>query len=339
MKESVKAIMIGLGNTGKDMVEYMTSHGVDIVGAVDMDPALKGVQLKELVNCDVPDLVVSDNLEETLEKTEADIALVCTVSLLEDLFETALSCLNHGVNVLTTAEKALSPAYNPNKEMVTVLDQAAKKNNVTMLASGVQDILWVTLANVLSGLCSDIKEIHGLNYALIDGFGPFCLEEAFVGKKVEDFRQGEQLNDDFNYALSVVAEALKLNIIEEETKVSPIICKDDVYSEVAEVSVKKGEIIGVLTNTTIKTAEGITLCADFYEKLREAGDTEKNEWSIIGTPSLTLTMDEMYGEYTTCTTILNRIPDVINAAPGYVSVASMPVPKYHAHPMHYYVER
>ena len=338
MDKKIKAIMVGLGNTGIPMVQYMHEHGIEITGAVDIDKSLKGKRLSELTGIEGLDLAISDNIEEVLRSADADIALICTVSLVEDLYDTALACLNHGVNVLTTAEKAFSPGYNGNRKLIEALSEAALSHNVTMYASGVQDVLWVTFATVLSGLCSHIDEIHGTNYALIDGFGPLCLEEAFVGKKVEEFEEGEQLNDDFNYALNEVALALDLTVVSEETRISPIICREDVYSPEAGVHVKAGEIIGGLTSTTMETEEGVRLAADFHEKLREEGDTEKNEWVIKGSPSLRLTMDEMYGEYTTCTTVLNRIADVINADAGYISAAQMPAPRYHAHSMEKYVK-
>ena len=338
MSTPLKAIIIGLGNTGIPVAQYMLQHHVQIVGAVDLAPALQGRTLAEVLQMECEDVRVSGDLEETLNGTKADIAVISTVSLLEQVYDTALLCLNHGVNVITTAEKAFCPAYNKRKDLVKNLDDAAKAHGVTMYASGVQDILWVCFATMLSGLCNRIERIHGVNYALIDGFGPLCLEEAFVGKKAEEFKTGQQLNDDFNYALYALAETLRLTVTSEETLVKPILAKSDVYSQEAGVRVAKGDIIGVLTNTTMRTEEGIELCADFYEKLREDGDTEKNEWEIQGEPSLKLTMDEMYGGYTTCTTLVNRIPDVISAAPGYVSTAVMPVPQYHAKPMEEYLK-
>lgn len=330
MGKELKAVMVGIGNTGMQAVEYMVQHGVTIVGAVDVREELFGKKLTDVVETEVPEIVISNQLKETLQETRPDIAVICTVSLLEDLYETAYTCLECGVNVITTAEKAFCPGYNPNKELVTSLDKIAKEKNVTMYASGVQDVLWVSFALTLSSLCNKVDRIHGVNYALIDGFGPLCLEEAFVGKKPEEFSQGEVLNDDFNYALWAIAEALDLEPTDVKTEVSPLLAKEDVYSEIADVKVQKGDIIGVKTNTTILTKEGMTLSADFYEKLTEPGETGKNEWSVEGTPNLTIKMDEMYGDYTTCTTLVNRIPDVINAKPGYLSPAEMPAAKFRA---------
>lgn len=154
MKKELRAVMVGLGNTGLPAVSYMVQHGVTIVGAVDIHQELKGKKLSDMIEGINSGIVVSDDLEKTLEEANADIAVICTVSLLEDLYETAYVCLSHGVNVITTAEKAFCPGYHANKEMVEALDKIAKEKGVTMYASGVQDILWVSFATVLSGLCN-----------------------------------------------------------------------------------------------------------------------------------------------------------------------------------------
>lgn len=336
MEKNVKAIVVGLGNTGSVIASYAVERGVDILGAVDKNPELVGRHLNEVIQ-GAPDVIITDDIEGLIKTVSPQIAIVSTVSALEDVAGVVKICLSNGINVITTAEKAFSGKYNKNKELVKELDELAVKNNVTFYASGVQDILWVTFASVLSGLSNNITEIYGENYALIDGFGPFCLEEAFVGKKVEEFAVGEIANDDFNYALSVVAEALDLNIKNEDTVVEPIIAKTDVYSEIADVHVNKGDIIGVLTRTCMETEEGVVLSANFYEKLREEGDTERNYWRVEGMVTLELLTKEMYGEVTTCTTIVNRIVDVINAKPGYLSASDMPVPKYRSKSLGNYI--
>lgn len=325
MQKLVRTINIGLGSTGAEVARYMVGKGVEIIVAVEVNPELVGQRLSDYLQKDAGEIVITDNLDEAL-KLDGDLAVICTSSPLEAIAPIAKKCLAAGYNVLTIAEKAFSPSYHKNQELVRELNELALANNVTMYATGVQDVLWVQMAYTLSAVCDEIKEIHGVNYALIDGFGKDCLEEASVGKKMDAYVPGEggQLNDDFNYALYAIAEILDLKVISETTKVEPLAAKTDVYSEEADVHVNKGDVIGVSTHTVMETENGVILSADFYEKLTEEGESGKNEWSITGVPNVTLKMDEMYGEITTCVTAVNRIPDVINAKPGYVRPADMP---------------
>ena len=41
----------------------------------------------------------------------------------------------------------------------------------------------------------------------------------------------------------------------------------------------------------------------------------------------------------TCATLVNRIPDLINAAPGYVTTDQMPVNSYRVKPLDQYVNK
>ena len=50
---------------------------------------------------------------------------------------------------------------------------------------------------------------------------------------------------------------------------------------------------------------------------------DKNEWSIEGEPNTTIIVNRPATVELTCASIVNRIPDVINARPGYVPTAEM----------------
>lgn len=67
------------------------------------------------------------------------------------------------------------------------------------------------------------------------------------------------------------------------------------------------------------------------------GASDINEWSVRGEPDLTLSNGRVPTSTTTCTQWVNRIPDVLNAPPGFVTVDQMPALRYRAHPMHTYV--
>lgn len=69
---------------------------------------------------------------------------------------------------------------------------------------------------------------------------------------------------------------------------------------------------------TTKTKEGITLETECIGKVYSKDDYDKNEWTIEGEPSTTITVARPQTVELTCATIVNRIPDVINAKPGYV---------------------
>jgi 4-hydroxy-tetrahydrodipicolinate reductase len=63
-----------------------------------------------------------------------------------------------------------------------------------------------------------------------------------------------------------------------------------------------------------------------------------NEWLITGEPAeLRLFNDRVPTPLTTCAQVVNRIPDVINAEPGFTTVDQLPKLRYRPHPLAHYV--
>jgi 4-hydroxy-tetrahydrodipicolinate reductase len=57
-----------------------------------------------------------------------------------------------------------------------------------------------------------------------------------------------------------------------------------------------------------------------------------------GEPETTIEVNRPATVELTCADIVNRIPQLINAEPGYVSTDRMPVQEYRVQPLNYYVK-
>jgi 4-hydroxy-tetrahydrodipicolinate reductase len=45
------------------------------------------------------------------------------------------------------------------------------------------------------------------------------------------------------------------------------------------------------------------------------------------------------GAFTTCTQMVNRIPDILNSESGLVTIEKLPKLKYRPYPLHYHVRK
>ena len=77
-----------------------------------------------------------------------------------------------------------------------------------------------------------------------------------------------------------------------------------------------------------ETEEGILVETECIGKVYAEDEFDKNEWTIIGEPETTVTVQRPATVELTCADIVNRIPDVINAKPGFVPTSQMPEPTY-----------
>ena len=89
---------------------------------------------------------------------------------------------------------------------------------------------------------------------------------------------------------------------------------------------------------TTTTKEGIVIESECIGKVYSKDDIDKNEWTIYGEPSTTLVINRPSTVELTCATIVNRIPDVINAEPGYITTDKMGEMKYRVKPLNEYVK-
>jgi 4-hydroxy-tetrahydrodipicolinate reductase len=72
-------------------------------------------------------------------------------------------------------------------------------------------------------------------------------------------------------------------------------------------------------------------------KVYAAGEFDQNVWTIQGEPTTEVIINRPATVELTCATIVNRIPDVIAAAPGFTTTEKMPATAFRARDLHFYV--
>ena len=101
--------------------------------------------------------------------------------------------------------------------------------------------------------------------------------------------------------------------------------------------ISAGRVIGATDVDTVATSEGLTFSFEMTGRVYKQGETDINEWSITGEPNLKLSNPDVPTAVTTVTQFVNRIPDVINAPPGFVTCEQLPPLKYRAFQLGMYV--
>ena len=73
-------------------------------------------------------------------------------------------------------------------------------------------------------------------------------------------------------------------------------------------------------------------------RLYHEGEADVNDWTVTGEPELHLSNPAVPTGMTTVTQLVNRIPDVINAPPGFITVEKLPRLRYRAFPLGVYLD-
>ena len=114
--------------------------------------------------------------------------------------------------------------------------------------------------------------------------------------------------------------------------------KEDIYSSTLDMTVKAGDATGMSAVVTSMTEEGIEIESECIGKVYSKEDFDKNEWTVEGEPTTTLVISRPDTVELTCATIVNRIPDVINAEAGYVTTEKLGELMYKTKPLNEYVK-
>ena len=184
----IKVLQIGCGKMSKYTMKYIYEHGASVVGAVDVDKKLIGLDIGEIIGIEAKGVLVEniDNIEKIIKEKEPDIAIIETMSLLADIRELIRTCVSNKVNVITTCEEAFF-AQNSNPRLWREIDVLAKANNVTVTGSGYQDVFWGNLVSVLAGTTNKIAKIKGSSSYNVEDYGIALAKAHGAGLSLKEF--------------------------------------------------------------------------------------------------------------------------------------------------------
>lgn len=336
--EKVRAIQYGVGKMAVYTMRYMLEKGIEIVGAIDVNPDIVGKDIGSLMGREELGIKVIDakDAKELLENTKPDICVVTTRSLIGELEKPLILCASMGINAITTCEEAFFP-MNSNPELTKKIDELAKENNCTITGSGYQDIYWGQLVSSIAGSTQRIVKIKGSSSYNVEEYGIALAEAHGAGLTLSEFdekiasvdrisdeerekiiKSGEYLPSYMWNVNGWLCEKLGLTVKRQTQKCVPQTAKEDIYSSTLNMTIKAGDATGMSAVVTTETEEGITLETECIGKVYSKDEFDKNVWTVEGEPTTTITVEKPDTVELTCASIVNRIPDVIKAKSGYV---------------------
>ena len=358
MERKVKVAQFGTGKMSVYSMRYVYEKGGEIVSAFDINPNVIGKDIGEIIGCENKGVTVSsvEEARQILSENKPDIAIVTTMSLIKDVEEALTVCAELGINAITTCEEAFYPA-NSNPGITSKLDEIAKRTNCTITGSGYQDIYWGQLISSIAGSTQSIKKIKGSSSYNVEDYGIALAKAHGAGLSLDDFDKEiasiDRISDEERKAIiekgdylpsymwnvnGWLAEKLGLHVTSQTQKCVPQTYEKDLESSTLGMTVKAGDATGMSAVVTTETEEGIVIESECIGKVYAPEEFDKNEWTVYGEPDTTIVVERPATVELTCASIVNRIPDVINAKPGYVSTAEIGELKYKVNNLNEYVK-
>lgn len=357
MKRKVKIAQYGCGKMSKYLMRYVLEKGGELVAAFDMNPAVIGNDVGVIMESAPVGIAISpaEKADAILKDTKPDVCIIATRSTMEELKEAFSVCAKNGVNAITTCEEALYP-WNSSPDITKELDALAKANGCTLCGSGYPDLYWGTMITNLAASMAHITKIKGSSSYNAEDYGIALAQGHGAGLTMEEFENEigkyNNLSSDEIGALVEKGEyipsymwnqngwlcsRLGLTITSQTQKCVPHTYERDLRSETLGMTIKAGDATGMSAIVTTETAEGITLETECIGKVYSPDEFDKNQWTFYGEPETTVIVNKPATVELTCADILNRIPQLIDAEPGYISTDRMPYSSYMVRPINEYV--
>lgn len=359
MKRKVTFVEYGCGKMGKYLMRYGVEKGAELIGAFDMNPAIIGKDVCEIIGCGWKEtgikIAEASTADEFFKQHHPDVCIIATRSTVAELEDILTVCANNGVNAITTCEEALYP-WNSSPDLTHKLDELAKKGGCTLTGVGYCDLYWGTMVTNFMGAQASIKKITGSSWYNVEDYGIALAEGHGAGLTIEEFEKtigayNDYSSDEIKKAVESgeyvpsymwnqngwLCAKLGLHITSQTQKCIPTTWPTDLKSETLGFTVKAGNATGMRAIVTTETEEGITFETECVGKVFAPEEFDKNEWTIYGEPDSSLVCNKPATVELTCANIINRIPQLIDAPAGYVTTDQYPYNIYCIRPLNEYV--
>lgn len=322
-KPKPRIVLYGTGQFGGYITRFAAAKGWPVVAAYNRAGSKIGQDLGRLYDLGRDLGVVVQDCETADFKGlrgKADIAVVVMTDFLKTNFSAYERLMNVGLNVLCHGGESYFPRGSQ-PEMAEKIQALALKNNVTFTGGGIWDMSRIWAGILAAGPCTELRAMHHTTITDAQRNGLAQMQSVGVGLSAEEFietrvKKVGPTGSMYKTIPQHVLTGLGYTVTKVTERIEPILFDEPIYCRLLEKELPAGTSVGTRIVTQSETAEGVTADAHIELRLFREGEVEHMRWEVDGLPHTRIRTERDDSSHYTCSSLFNRIPDVIAAPPG-----------------------
>ncbi len=336
-REKIRTIHYGIGAIGADVVRLVSSRPeIEIVGAIDTDPAKAGKDLGEAAGIGrTLGITVSHDADPILKEVYADVVIHATSSSLPEAYPQLKSIVSSEKSVVSSCEELAFPwARYP--DISRELDRRARETGVLVLGTGVNPgFLMDLLPLILTTACQQVKSVRVRRTVDVGTRRIRLQRKVGVGLSVQGFQRGAADGSIGHVGLResafMIADTLGWRLDEVSESLEPVVAQKRRKTEY--FLVEKGDVAGLR-----QSAHGLMSGQEVVRlelEISLGAENPHDSIEIEGHPPIKMNIPGgLQGDLATAAIMANCLPTVAwSRTVGLLSMRDMPaVPYFRSRP-------
>lgn len=323
---TISVLCYGLGPIGLGIARLAAQRSdIQIVAALDSDPARTGHDLGDLLGGPPADITVTDDLQAALAAAP-DVVLHATGPALAPALPELEALTRAGVRVISTCEELAYP-WTTQPQTAVHLDRLARAHGVTLLGTGINPgYAMDALPLLLTAPCATVRAVHVTRVVDVSQRRDGLQQRVGVGLTPDEFagrvREGGIRHIGLHESLYMLAGSLGWQLEHVEYRIDPVIAQQTMVTP--EVQLQAGLVAGVrqVVSGRIYSKEVVRLDLQMYVGAPEPRD----EIKIDGNPPIHMRVEGgIQGDIATAAMVVNAVPTIMRAAPGLATMVDVGV--------------